>query len=357
MKTLTILVTLYTCPAQAEQERTSGPAGETTLQRLEREISSVIEKVRPSVVKVSAAVPVEPDKTPEWLTLSGVIYSREGHIVTDASGVESAGEIKVTSGSRVFKAQHVGSDRRTGVAVLRVAAGDLKPAPFAPEACKTGSAAIAVGNAFGGSPGGSFGTVGGVRCTIVVSGRRYDDMIQMTAPVQPGDCGGYVADSSGRFIGLVHSVYAPDPAGGDLAEKFGKAARDLLATGARNVSFATPSDWVRFSADRIIKHGRMVRGWAGLSARPLDEAARAQLGLPEGEGAEVVRVDREGPAARARLAPRDVLLTFDGQPVRDLDDLQWKVARVEQPRNVRITYLRNRERHEADLRVEIDPQR
>jgi S1-C subfamily serine protease len=182
-------------------------------------------------------------------------------------------------------------------------------------------------------------------------------MIQMTAPVQPGDCGGYVADSSGRFIGLVHSVYAPDPAGGDLAEKFGKAARDLLASGARTVSFATPSDWVRFSADRIIKHGRMVRGWLGLSARPLDEASRAQLGLPEAEGAEVVRVDRDGPAARARLAPRDVLLTFDGQPIKDLDELQWKVARIEEPKTVKVTFLRNRERHEADLRVELDPQK
>jgi S1-C subfamily serine protease len=331
---------------------------DSALEKVEREIVGVLEKVRPSVVQVTVSFAIEPGPVLESLSFSGVVYSEKGHVVTDASGLERAAEVSIRAGDRTFKARHVASDRRTGVAVLHAEAVGLAPAAFAEQYCRPGATAIAVGNAFGLRGSAAVGTVSGVGRTIVVGARSYDDMIQVSTAVYPGDCGGLVVDAKGNALGLVHSAWAADGAGGtELLELFGKKAKDLVPAAPATVGFATPAAWVKFSADRIIRHGRMVRGWVGLSARPLDEAARGQLGLAEGVGAVVTRVERDGPARRAGLAPRDVLVEFDGEPVKDLDLLQWKIAKVEEAKTVKAAVLRNGERLTLDLSVEIEPQK
>jgi len=122
-------------------------------------------------------------------------------------------------------------------------------------------------------------------------------------------------------------------------------------------AFAVPAAWVKFSADRIIKHGRMVRGWLGASLLPLSDAARSHLGLEAGVGAEVARVERESPARKAGLAARDILVSFDGQSVSDLDALQWKIAAIEEPVKVRLVFLRNGETRSVETQIELDPQK
>ncbi len=333
-------------------------AQDSALEKVEREIVAVIDKVRPSVVQVTASFSIEAGTTLESLSFSGVVYSDKGHVVTDASGLERAAEVSIRAGGKTFKARHIASDRRTGVAVLHAEATGLVPARFAELACRPGATAIAVGNAFGMRGSAAVGTVSGVGRTIVVGSRTYDDMIQVSTAVHPGDCGGLVVDAKGLLIGLVHSAYAAEGAEGlNLLELFGKKGKDLAPAAPATVGFATPGAWVKFSADRIIRHGRMVRGWVGLSAKPLDEAARAQLGLAEGEGAVVTRVERDGPARRAGVAPKDILLEFDGEAVKDLDAIQWKIARVEEPKAVKAVLLRNRERVSVELSIEIDAQK
>ena len=297
---------------------------ESTLEKLKREISAVAERVRHSVVRVTAVSPAEE------LNFSGVVYSKDGHIVTDASGIDQAVEIRVTAGGRTWVARRMDTDCRTGVAVIKIGAQDLKPATLAPAPCKPGSAAIVVGGLFGFSDG----SVGGTGSSILVRGRKHENMVQVIADLQPGDCGGFVADLGGRLMGLVHSTSTTE-----------------------SVGFATSAAWVRFSADLIIKHGRMVRGWLGAGLRPLDETTRAQSGLEAGEGAEVTRVEFESPARRAGLNLRDVLVAYDGQPVRDLEALQWKVAQVETATKVKLVFLRNRARTEVEAQIEIDPQK
>lgn len=305
---------------------------ESTLQKLDKEISAVAEKVRISVVRVLA----------DDLKLSGVIYSKDGHVVTDASGVERAAELRVLVGDRSYSAERVDADRRTGIAVLKIAAKELTPASVSPEACRTGSTAIVVGNAFGMPATVTWGPIGGIGRSILVRGRKYENMLQMSLVVHPGDCGGFVADSAGRLIGLIHSAGAAET--GD--EKVAPAP-----------AFAVPAAWVKFSADRIIKHGRMVRGWLGASLLPLSDAVRTQLGLDPGVGAAVARVENDSPARKAGLTTRDILLTFDGQSVGDLDALQWKIARIEKPTKVKLTYLRERVARDAETQIELDPQK
>jgi len=334
----------------------AGPQ-ETALEKVEREIVAVIDRLRPSVVQVTASFSIEPGTTLDSLSFSGVVYSEKGHVVTDASGLERAAELTIRAGGKTWRARHIASDRRTGVAVLLSEATGLAPAVFAERPCRPGSTAIAVGNAFGMPGSAGVGTVSGVGRTIVVGARTYTDMIQVSTAVHPGDCGGLVADAKGALIGIVHSAYAAEgPEGLNLLQLFGKNARDLAPVAPVTMGFATPAAWVRFSADRIIRHGRMVRGWAGFTARPIEEAVRAQLGLAEGEGAEVVRVERAGPARRAGLAIRDILVALDGEPVRDLEALRWKIARFEEPATVKAVLLRGGERVTVEMPIEIDPQ-
>jgi serine protease Do len=305
---------------------------ETTLQKLEKEISGIVEKVRPSVVRVHA----------DDLTFSGVIYSKEGHVITDASGIDRALEIRVTVGERSFTADRVDADRRTGIAVLKISAKGLLPASISAEGCKSGTQAIVVGNALGMPSCSSFCTIGGIGRSILVRGQKYENMLQMSAAVLPGDCGAFVSDSAGRLVGLVHSAGALE--NGD--EKLVPAP-----------AFAVPAAWVKFSADRIIKHGKMVRGWLGASLLPLSDAARSHLGLEASVGAEVTRVERESPAQKAGLAKRDILVSFDGQAVNDLEALQWKIATVEEPTKIRIVFLHNGETRTVETQIELDPQK
>jgi S1-C subfamily serine protease len=199
-----------------------------------------------------------------------------------------------------------------------------------------------VGNAFGTPWTVSWGPIGGLGRSILVRGRKYENMLQVSLAVHPGDCGGFVGDSAGRLVGLIHSAVATEAG----EEKAVPAA-----------AFAVPAAWVKFSADRIIKHGRMVRGWLGASLLPLSDAARSHLGLEAGVGAEVARVERESPARKAGLAPRDILVSFDGQSVSDLDALQWKIAGIEEPTKVRVVFLRNGETKTVETQIELDPQK
>jgi len=332
---------------------------ESTLRKMEREVTSIVEKVRPWLVQVTASF--DGPEAREPLRFSGLVYSKEGYVVTDAGGVEAAAEIRVASGDRVLPARHVASDRRSGVAVIKVQADDLRPALIAEEPCRPGAWIVAVGNAYGMKASVSVGTVGGTGRSIVVAGRKYEDMIQMSAAVHPGDCGGIVADSSGKLVGVIHSVCPADSAEKDgalgLLQLFGKDVPSLEPRGPSPISFATPAESVRFAADRIIRHRRMVRGWLGVAVRPPDEATRAQLGLPAGAGAEIVRVEPDSPARRARLLSRDILLEFEGEPVRDIDALRKRVAAYEQPAKARVALLRHGERREVDVQIELDPQK
>src|SRR4030095_4409836 len=104
-------------------------------------------------------------------------------------GLDQAIEIRVTVGERSYSADRVDADRRTGIAVLKIAAKELLPASFSGEACKTAAPAIVVGNALGMPSCSSFCRIGGIGRSILVRGRKYENMLQMSAAGLAGDCG------------------------------------------------------------------------------------------------------------------------------------------------------------------------
>lgn len=308
---------------------------DSLLEKLEREITGVVQKVRPSVVAVTAkfSVRAEPDvNLTQTLSFSGIIYRRDGYIVTDAGGVADAEEIRVIlSDGKILKAAIVGADGKTGIAVLKVEAKDLPAVPLNTSELQTGVFAIAVGNAYGMRGSAAIGTLGGLDRSIMVNGRKFEGMLQLTTPASPGDCGGLVADSRGRLIGIIHSSYS-------MEEDF----EGFWGSAQSTVTFATPAETVEFVADRIIKHKKMVRGWIGCSAKGCDE------------GAEILKIETGSPARKAGLRRGDVIVSFDGEAVKDVAALQKKIERFEEAKTVKLVYRRNGTDTEVEVKVEIE---
>ncbi|MHC4608683.1 MAG: S1C family serine protease, partial [Planctomycetota bacterium] len=305
--------------------------------------------VRPSVALVTAEWRVDIDKTryfSEQVVFSAVVYSEDGYLVTVRGGVVKAESIKVDlPGKGKLPAKVVGTDRETGLAVLKVEAAGLVPAKLAwKEQIRQGGFAIAVGNAFGLKGTSSVGFISGVDRTIYIGERHMEDMLQISTPFAPGDSGGFVADARGSLIGIAYSVYQPDKETTtanvlQLMRKGGKSASGPSHT----VSFAVPAHVVRFVAGRIIKYGKMRRGFLGVNAGPGSD----------GKGCVLSRVERGGPAHKAGLRRRDVLVSFNGKPLEDVNDLRWIVARMVEPKKVKVEYVRMGRKRQTEVTVEI----
>jgi S1-C subfamily serine protease len=182
-------------------------------------------------------------------------------------------------------------------------------------------------------------------------------MVQMTTPVNPGDCGGCVVNSKGQCIGMVNSGYQSEITEIEsmgLLKLFGKDYADLLPSGPNTTSFATPASTLKFVADRIIKHGRMIRVAAGLGVRSIDDGVRTQLKIKEGQGVEITTVERNGPASKGGLKRRDIILSWDGTPVTDPRMMKRLVLALEQEKSVRVLYLRGGAPFETEVELKFE---
>jgi S1-C subfamily serine protease len=330
----------------------ANPQTESTLERIEREITAIVEKARPSVVQIVAKRNDEDFQstiaTPGSIQASGFIVSSDGFILTDLGPVEAARDIFVTlHDGRRLKASLRAADRASAVALLRVAADKLQAVEFADaDAVRQGSMAVLVSNPVGLNQSFSVGFVSGIDRSIVVGGARYDDMIQTSASVQSGDCGGLLANSRGLVLGMIHSRYVPDgiepdPAG--FLRPVPRGGMDFLPAGGPAVGFATPSATLRFVADRLMKHGRVVRGWAGIA---LKGAAPATV---------VAEVVRGGPAWRAGIRRGDKVIEFDGQAPVNLPAIRRKVVETSETKTVRVRIVRAGATMDLDLTIEPEP--
>lgn len=312
---------------------------DSLLERLEREITGVVRKVRPSVVSIAASR--GKGDALHTVQLSGIVYRGDGYILTDVAAIEGAEVLQVTTtDGRTLAAKRVAGDAKTGIALLRVEVQDLVPAELiADQELKCGLFVVTIGNAYGLSGTAAVGTLSGLDRAIRVGGRRFENMIQLAVPANPGDCGGMVSDSRGRLIGILHSVYSEED-DSDWLPLFGHRS-----SSPSFVAFATSGDTVRFVADRMIKHGRMVRGWLGVSVRTIDD------------GVEITKVEAGSPARKVGLRRGDVLAACDGEAVSDAAALQRKIEILEEPRTMRLTVRREGNRLDVEVRIELEPGR
>lgn len=264
---------------------------------------------------------------------SGFIIDPSGYIVTNNHVIEDADEITVIlSDDRVLQAEVVGRDSKIDVALLKVESSS--PLPFVEfgdsEAARVGDWVIAIGNPFG---------LGGTVTAGIISAKTrdinsgpYDSFIQTDASINRGNSGGPLFTLDGRVIGINTAIYSP-------------------SGGSVGIGFATPSSLAVPVLADLREHGRTRRGWLGVRIQTVTDEIAESLGMDRARGALVAGLTEPGPAAEAGIQPGDIILTFNGQEVREMRRLPALVASTEIDEEVPVVVWRNGA--ETTLRVTI----
>ncbi|HRW47861.1 MAG TPA: trypsin-like peptidase domain-containing protein [Caldilinea sp.] len=263
------------------------------------------------------------------LPASGVVYAADGIIVTSHHVVERDDKLRVglPTGETV-DAELVGRDPGTDLAVLRVAATGLIPAAWVDAGdLRVGNLILALGR-----PGQSVQATLGIVSALggawrTGGGGEIDRYLQTDVVMYPGFSGGPLTTADGRFGGINSSALA------------------------RGVSVTIPAATVARVAGTILAHGRMPRGYLGVGIQPvrLDAALQEQLG--QATGLMLMSVEAGGPAAEGGLLQGDVVVTLDGEAVRQLDDLQALLTGDRVGRRVAVRYVRAGAVQEAAVTV------
>ena len=255
---------------------------------------------------------------------SGFILSEDGYILTNEHVVSGAEQIKVRlTDQRVFPGKVIGVDPKTDVAVIKIEAEETLPVAVLGDSdrLKVGQWALAIGNPFGLD---STLTVGVISATgrTDIGIEDYENFVQTDASINPGNSGGPLLNIYGEVVGVNTAIVAS----------------------GQGIGFAIPINLAKLVADQLISSGAVTRGWLGVSIQPLDAELAASFGLDRVTGALVTRVLPGTPAEKAGLQRGDVLLTFDGKPVRSVKELQLLVASSPLGKDLPVEVLRERVR-------------
>ena len=270
-------------------------------------------------------VPQEPQG--DTLALgSGFFISDSGTIVTNNHVIEGATEIKVkTSAGKEYTAELIGADPLTDLAVLRVKSNEhnFSFVSFDTDAdVRVGDWVIAVGNPFGLEGTATAGIVSAKGRRDLGTGSSYVDFVQIDAPINRGNSGGPAFDLRGRVIGVNSAIFSP-------------------SGGSVGIGFAIPSETAASVVDKLLKNGKITRGWLGVTVQPLDDDLAKSFGLAKSEGAMVAAVVPNGPADKAGIQRGDVILKVEGQDIADSRDLTRRVGAFAVGGTAKLDVLRN----------------
>jgi serine protease Do len=285
--------------------------------------ADIVERTRPAVVNiytrkrvtsVKKMVGVEhrlvPQERLEQSLGSGFIIGSDGMVITNYHVVADATEIEVRLfDERWFKAQIVGDDAKTDIALLKLdGAVDLPALALGDSsALRVGDWVLAIGNPLGLTSTVTAGIASATgRKKIPLGGDlQFQDFIQTDASINPGNSGGPLMNLDGTVIGI------------NTATAFGQG-----------IGFAIPANMVKEILPSLSAGGHLQRSWLGIYVDEVPKALRPQIGLPATGGALVTGVVRGGPAEKAAIKPGDVILALDGNQVSDSSKLAWLAGNV-----------------------------
>jgi len=266
---------------------------------------------------------------------SGVIVDESGHIVTNYHVIANAGAIRVQlSDGRVANPQVVGVDPDTDLAVLKIDDSNLPVITFGrSDQLRVGDVVLAIGDPLGLSQTVTHGIVSATaRGQLGIT--TFEDFIQTDAPINFGNSGGALVDSSGALIGINTAIVAK-------------------SLGVEGIGFAIPVDMVRGVVNDIIKYGRVIRGWIGIVPEDISDAEARQLGLAHG-GVVIANLYVGSPGQGAGLKPGDLLLAIDGVPVTSAEDARARIASCKP--GSKLTLHDQRGSSQYDVKVQVAEQ-
>lgn len=296
------------------------PADADLLDAYSQAVIHVVQRVGPAVLSVA---PLTRDT--QGGAGSGFLLTQDGYALTNSHVVAGQRRLRVTTEEGdVLEAEVVGDDPPTDLALLRVSARDL---PFTElgnsDALRVGQLAIAIGNPFGFQSTVSTGVVSSLRRAMRgPEGRLIENVIQHTAPLNPGNSGGPLVDSRGRVVGVNTAIVAM----------------------AQGLGFAVPSQVAEWVVGQLLAHGRVRRFALGISATTVPIARRLahELDLVSDQAVEVISVLAEGAAARAGVRAGDVIVAVNERLVSSVDDLHRMLSHTPTAPQLVLTLIRGR---------------
>lgn len=267
---------------------------------------------------------------------SGVIVSADGYILTNNHVVHGADTIKVTlNDGRELTAKVVGTDPESDLAVVKVDAKGLPAITFADsDKLEVGDRVLAVGNPFGIGQTVTSGMVSGLgRATM---GLGYEDFIQTDAAINPGNSGGALVDADGRLVGINTAILS-------------------RSGGFQGIGFAIPSSMAQNVMEQLVEHGKVTRGYLGVTVQDITPALSDQFNVKINKGAIVSDLVGGGPAAKAGLKAGDVITKIEGRDVTDARHLKLASGSIAPGTQVKVEYLRNGKTGTVELKVGTRP--
>jgi len=264
---------------------------------------------------------------------SGVIIHPDGYILTNEHVIAGADKITVyLPDGREFKAEVRGKDPRSDLAVIKINASNLPVAALGDsERIKIGQWVVAIGNPFGFAlqntePTVTAGVISALHRSLGRSLQRdkdYNDLIQTDAAINPGNSGGPLVNLKGEVIGINVAIFS-------------------TTGGYQGIGFAIPINTAKRIINRLIEGKKVLYGWLGVSVQDVNEKIMKYFGLNEKKGVLVVGVVKDGPADKAGIHERDIILKFDNQVINNVRELINLVSATEVGKKVKLTLWRDK---------------
>jgi Do/DeqQ family serine protease len=236
---------------------------------------------------------------------SGVIVSADGYILTNDHVIDGAEDIRVElTDNRTLPAKVVGSDTPSDLAVLKIDASHLPVLPLGnSDQVRVGDVVLAIGNPLGVGQTVTMGIISAKGRQTGLSDGSFEDFLQTDAPINQGNSGGALVNTSGELIGINSQIISPS--GGNIG-----------------IGFAVPANMAKSVMAQLTKSGTVRRGILGVTVQPVTSDLASSLGLSDVRGALISSVQQGGPAERAGLQRGDVILALNGSPVADSNALR-----------------------------------
>ena len=294
-------------------------------------IPGIVRKVEPSVVTISH----------DQGTGSGVVWSKDGVVITNAHVVGDVREVEVAFfDGRRADGRVRATDPDTDLAVVDTERRDLQPATFQEELPAVGELAVAMGSPLGFQNTITAGIISGLHREIPGSAqqgiRSLVDLIQTDAAISPGNSGGALVNGRGQVVGINVAYIPPEQ-------------------GAVAIGFAIPAATAVDVVGQLLKNGRATHSYLGIQPDQVTREVAAQLGLDRAAGVVVLEVVQGGPADRAGLRPGDVIVRMDDAAVDTVEDLFVELRHRKPSSQVRITFIRDHREQQATVTLTDRP--
>jgi Do/DeqQ family serine protease len=311
-------------------------------------LAPMLERAMPAVVNISTSTNIQVSENPlmqdpffrEFFNVpeqlrrqqknslgSGVIIdSSQGLVLTNNHVIDKADKIMVTlHDGRQLNAELIGADPESDVAIIRVPGNNLTQLPIADSSqLKVGDFVVAIGSPFGLSQTVTSGIISALgRSGLGIE--KYENFIQTDASINPGNSGGALVNLSGELIGMNTAILAPT--GGNVG-----------------IGFAIPTNMIMTIKESLVKHGEVRRGLLGVTTQDLTPELVSAFNLENKHGAAISRIESNSPAAKAGLEPGDIIVSANGRPVKNSQDIYNLVGLLQIGDKVNIEYFRGNEK-------------